>query len=86
MRLCCLCSSVPQTCNCARQLATLLLVAATLVLKAAIKSTKAKSHGNNVHVVLIAHITSADTQTNKHTEMYSNLRTNQAHAKHAAGW
>ena len=56
----CLCSPVSPTRNCAR-----LLIVATPVLKALIKSTKVKSHGNNACIVIIVHVLSADVQTNK---------------------
>jgi len=46
-------------------------IVATPALKAAIKvkSTKVKSHGNNVHDVIVAHVISADAQTNKQTDV-----------------
>ena len=60
----CLCSSVSRSRNCAR-----LLTVATPVLKAAVKSTKVKLHGNSVRniYVNIAHMISVDAQTNKQT-------------------
>ena len=41
---------------------------ATPVLIAAVKSTEVKSHGNNAYDVIIAHMMSADAQTNKQTQ------------------
>ena len=50
--LCCLCcSSVSWTHICAR-----LLLVATPILQADVKSTKVKSHSNNVRDVIIAHV------------------------------
>jgi len=51
-------STVSQTRNCAR-----LLIVAIPVLKAAVKSTKEKSPGNNACDVVFIHVISADTQT-----------------------
>jgi len=48
-------ASVSWTCNCAR-----LLIVATLVLKAAVKS---RLHGNNVCDIITGHIRSVDAQT-----------------------
>jgi len=39
----------------------------TPVQKAAIKSNKVKSHGNNARDVIIMHVISANVQTNKQT-------------------
>ena len=63
MCLHCLCCLVSRTRNCAR-----LLAVATPVLKAAVKSAKVKSHGNSVCGIIIVHVMSADTQTNKQTD------------------
>ena len=52
---------VSQTRNCAR----LLIIAVTPVHKAGVKLTEVKSHGNNVCDVIIAHVISANKQTNK---------------------
>ena len=48
-----------KTSNCAR-----LLIVVIPVLKAAVKSTKVKSHDTNVHDVTIVHVITGDTQTN----------------------
>ena len=58
--VCCHCSL---TRNCAR-----LLITATPVLKAVVKLTTVKLHGNNLHEVMIAHIISGDTHTNQPTD------------------
>jgi len=42
-----------------------LLIVTTPVLKAAVKLAKVKSHSNNVHDIIIAHVISVDTQTNR---------------------
>ena len=46
--------------NCAR-----LLIVATPVLKAAVKSTKVMSHGSNIRDLIIAHVISANAQISK---------------------
>ena len=70
--LCCLCSSVSQT----HRLPTV----AIPVLKAAVQSTKVKSHGNNVHDIIIARDKCGHTHTHKRkktSKVESNLRTSQ---------
>jgi len=64
--------SVSQARNYAR-----LLIVATPVVKAAIKSTEIKSHGNND--VFIVHVINWDAQTNQQTE-----QTNKQMQKHKA--
>ena len=56
--LCCFCFSVSWTGNCAR----------LYHISQYLKSTKAKSHGNNVRDIIVVHMMSADThtQTNRH--------------------
>jgi len=63
-----------------------LLIIATPVLKAAVKSTKVKPPGNNVRDLIIAHVIGANTQTNKPTDVESYLRISWAHMKHVPSW
>ena len=44
------------------------LEVATLVLKAAVKSTKVTLHGNNVAEIFIGHVIRADVQSHKQTD------------------
>ena len=71
-RLCHVCSSTSGINNCA-----ILFIVATPVLKATIKLTE-KNCIEIMYDIIIAHVISADAQTNKQTNRYgnSNLRTN----------
>ena len=71
----CLCSLISQTCNCA-------WLVVIPVLKAAIRSTKVKSHRNNLCDVIIAHVISADVQTNKQTNRHRKHKTILRPARH----
>jgi len=59
--LCCLCFLVSWTYNCAHS--------SYSTQRRHPKSTKVKSHGNNVHDVFIAHVISGDAESHKHTDM-----------------